>query len=133
MDGLSEVLTKFGVLVGPRGHRRWPDDLKAHIVAETLEPGATVCGVARKYDMRPNHLSSWRRLARDGKLVLPAVHGVDFVPVCVEEPASPAAVPAPGPLPATLDIMRGDVVVRLDAATPASRIAGIVHALGRGA
>ena len=30
---------------------------------------------------------------------------------------------------ATLDICRGDVVIRLDAATPAARIAGIVHAL----
>lgn len=89
-----------------------------------------MCGVARKYDMRPNHLSSWRRLARDGKLVLPAVNGVDFVPVCVDEPAGPAAVSAPEPLPAPLDIVRGDVVIRLDAATPASRIAGIVRALG---
>ena len=38
-----EVLPVFG------GRRRWPDELKARIVAETLEAGATVRGVARRY------------------------------------------------------------------------------------
>ncbi len=71
MDTPSEFLSKFGVVIGPRGKRHWPYALKAQIVAETLEPGATVNEVARRYDMRPNHLSAWRRMARDGKLVLP--------------------------------------------------------------
>ena len=48
MERRAEFLSE--VIVGPRGQRRWPDEVKARIVAETLEPGATMNEVARRYD-----------------------------------------------------------------------------------
>ena len=56
-----------------RGKRHWPDDVKARIVAESLQPGARVVDVAARYDILPHHLSDWRRHARQGQLALSSV------------------------------------------------------------
>jgi len=134
METTREFLKRLGVEVSDSGHRRWPDDLKARIVAETLVPGATVNDVAGKYDMRPNHLSAWRRMAKDGGLVLPAPDaGVEFAPLVVFDVEPPPPADEPEPVNSGVEIMIGSVSVRLDGATPAGRIADIVRALGVGA
>ena len=84
-------VSRVEVLDGPTGRRRWPDDLKGRIVVESLQPGARVCDVAAKYGLIARHLSQWRGLARQGKLVLPCGDGPAFVPL-MEEPAA-ASVP----------------------------------------
>lgn len=55
-----------------RGNRRWPNEMKARIVAESFQPGARVVDVARRHNIVPHQLSDWRRMAREGNLVLPA-------------------------------------------------------------
>lgn len=110
------------------GKRNWPPELKARIVAETLIEGETVNAVAKRYELIPSTVSDWRRMARQGKLVLPNLNGIDFVPVEVEA-SVPVAQPLPTPFSNTLDVIKGDITVRLDAATPAARIAEIARAL----
>ena len=84
-------VSRIEVLDGPTGRRRWPDAVKARIVAESLLPGVRVCDVAEKHGLIARHLSQWRGLARKGKLVLAGDDGPAFVPLMVE----PVAVPGP--------------------------------------
>lgn len=134
METTREFLKGLGVEISDGGYRRWPDCVKARIVAETLMPGATVNDVGRKYDLRPNHLSAWRRMAKDGDLILPAPEvEADFAPLVVFDVEPPSPSEAAESAHREIEIMIGAVSVRLDGATPAGRIADIVSALGGGA
>ncbi|TBZ06265.1 transposase [Rhizobium leguminosarum] len=70
MESTLEVLTTRKS--GREVHRHWPDEVKAQIVSESFRPGAVVNEVAERHRLKPNHLSTWRTVARQGKLVLPA-------------------------------------------------------------
>lgn len=125
METTIEVLTD-GRDTGSQ--RRWPDDVKARIVAESLRPGVTVNEVAGRYGLKPNHLSAWRTLARRGKLVLPAPEDdVEFAAMIVAAPDEPeAAVETERP-----EILIGRMTIRLEARVSAKRIAAVAHALGK--
>lgn len=115
------------VLVGLSGKRTWSDAFKGRVVAETLVSGVTVNEVARRHGLRPNHLSAWRRMAKDGKLVIPDFAGAEFIPVVVDPEV--ASVSPPIPASRTLDVILGEVTVRMDASTSSGRLSEIVRAL----
>jgi transposase len=88
------------VLSGPERRRRWTRAEKLRLIEETLAPEATVAEVARRYDVHPNLLHSWRRQAQQGVLTggagaSPApADATDFAAVAIEPPVP--SLPASG-------------------------------------
>jgi len=72
------------VQVGAGRRRRWSNEAKGRIVAESYGPGAVVSEVARRHDISAQHLFAWRKAARGGLLSLPADEAPQFVPVVTE-------------------------------------------------
>jgi len=112
------------VLEGPTGRRSWPDEIKARIVLESFQPGVLVRDVAKRNGVAPQHLSTWRKLVRDGKL---ALNGdlPGFAELVVKNDRPAAATTA-----SPIEIETNGVIVRLPGDAPAERIAEIVTALG---
>src|SRR6266536_2019014 len=80
----SEPRGRVDIQVGPGRRRRWNDEAKGRIVAESFAPGAVVSEVARRHDISPQHLFAWRKAARSGLLSLPAEASPLFIPVVTE-------------------------------------------------
>ena len=82
-----------------RARRRWSEEDKRRLVAETLAPGETVHGVARRSGVSPSQLFGWRKRfgAGIGRGV-PAARVPGFAAVEIAPAAPPSvadAVPAP--------------------------------------
>src|SRR4051795_10018387 len=56
-DGFRRV----EVITGVGRRRRWTDEEKAWIVAESLDPASTVSAVARRYGLHASQLFTWRQ------------------------------------------------------------------------
>jgi transposase len=91
---MSAQKQEGNIVDGERRRRRaWSDEEKRRIVAETLEPGASVSIVARRHDINANQLFTWRRTvaatpsAAEGE-------ATRLVPAVVT-PESPAVWPRP--------------------------------------
>src|SRR3954451_6665948 len=85
--GANDGFRRLEVITGVGRRRRWTDEEKAWIVAESLEPTTTVSAVARRYGLHPSQLFVWRQ-----QLAAPVVREAPaFVPVVVAENAATPA------------------------------------------
>lgn len=123
METTLEILTTGKA--GREGHRQWPSDVKARIVSESLRPGVTVNEVAERYGLKPNHLSSWRTMARQGKLVLTAPEdAMEFAAMVVETTAAERPIKDVG----RPEIVVGPMTIRLEEGASAARIVAVARA-----
>ena len=69
-------------VIATGARRRWTLAEKRRIVAESFALPRNVSGTARRHGLSAAQLFAWRRLAREGKLVM-ACDGTGFVPAIV--------------------------------------------------
>ena len=119
-DGFRRV----EVITGVGRRRRWTDEEKAWIVAESLDPTTTISAVVRRYGLHASQLFVWRqRLAAPAAREAPA-----FVPVLVAQDD-----PAPAEMVGRMEIALGPAVVRVGADVDAAalrRVLEVVRSLG---
>ena len=106
------------VLSGPERRRRWSAEQKRSIVAEAFAPGASVCEVARRFDVVPGQIYRWRHDLRSA--------AAGFAEVVVAPgPDQQMAVASPA-----LEIELGrDIRVRVAATAPKDLVSAIIKAL----
>lgn len=92
---------RIEVLTGPGRRRHWSDEAKERIVAETLEPGAVVSEVARRWQVSPQQVFAWRRQARVGSAKAGMLAVPAFLPIVA---GAPATAPDPAPASATTSV-----------------------------
>jgi transposase len=137
-DDAKAGFRRIEVLTGPARRRRWSEAEKGRIVAETLQAGATVTEVARRWEVCPQQVWGWRRQARDGHLALPEAAATPrFVPLVAEVPplaadearaaarertTKPAAVPS-------IESRLAGAVVRVPVGTDGALLMQVLRAL----
>jgi transposase len=117
------------IQVGLGRRRRWSEDIKGRIVAESYAPGAVVSEVARRHGISPQHLFAWRKAARAGLLSLPADEAPLFVPVVTELRPARTAAEATTQSSTTITIEIGGAVVRAAAGVDPAWLRDVLRAV----
>ena len=113
-DGFRRV----EVITGVGRRRRWTDEEKAWIVAESLDPATTVSAVARRYGQHASQLFVWRQQLASAAMR----QGPEFVSVVVAE-----GVAAPAETAGRMEITLGPMVVRVGADVDAAALRRVLE------
>jgi transposase len=131
-DDAKAGFRRIEVLTGPGRRRRWSAEEKAQIVGETLEPGARVSEIARRWQICPQQVFGWRRQARldmSGSAPEPAPCSLPpFVPL-VAEAASPAKGAVPTAPSAAIEIKLAGAAVRVVSGVDGDLLIAVLRAV----
>lgn len=124
---------RLEVFTGAGRRRAWSAEDKTRIVADSLEPGATVSGVARHHGLAPQQLFTWQREARKSAETLSV-----FVPAVIDP--EPRAESSGEPrlrgkrrprksLAAAIELEAFGITVRIGRGAAPAMIAAVIGAL----
>ena len=112
------------VLTGPGRRRAWDEATKARVVAESYAPGAVVSAVARRWQIAPQQLFTWRREARVASPEASGTAALGFVPIVSDPPAAEAASSG-----AVLEVALSDAVVRVSPGVDPALLSAVLRAV----
>src|SRR4051794_40100716 len=116
----ADGFRRLEVITGVGRRRRWSDEEKARIVAESLGPRTSASAVARRYGLHPSQLFVWRQqLAASAARDAPG-----FVPVLVTGEGTAPAEPG-----GRIEIVLGPAVVRVGADVDAAALRRVLEAV----
>ena len=124
------------VLAGPERRRRWTTAEKLRIVEESLAAGMSVVEFARRRDLHPNLVHTWRWQARKGMLSETSNSEARFAPVAVvpvADAVQPTASEAREAVVIEVVLRNGRLLRLSERVTPAhaARLADVLEAGGR--
>ena len=108
------------VLTGPGRRRKWSDDAKARIVAETLRPGTVVAEVARRWQVSSQQVFTWRREMRRG-----ATAPLGFVPIVAAPPDAMPELSGPSPI----EVQLAGALLRVAPGTDGALLTTVLRAI----
>ena len=133
----TEPVRRLEVFTGAGRRRKWSDEDKARIVAETVASEESVCAVARRHGLSPQQLFGWRRQLREAAAQHSEAEELQFVPAVVDAVAQAPVVRQQRQAPrcksqpdiGTVEIEVDGVTIRAGRGADANTIAAIVQAL----
>lgn len=120
---------RIEVITGTGRRRQWPDDVKAAIVAETLQEGAIITEIARRHRVSASQIFAWRKKARDRAAAL-STQEASFVPVAVQAHCVPPASSDALSPPPVIELEIHDVRLRIPPNASRDTIFAVIEAVG---
>jgi transposase len=118
----ADSFRRVEVITGVGRRRRWSDEDKARIVAESLDPTTTSSAVARRYGLHASQLFAWRQQLQRSAAATAVLGEQEFVPVLLAEDG-----PAPAEPAGRMEIALGPVVVRVGADVDAAALRRVLE------
>lgn len=125
----ADSFQRIEVITGTGRRRQWPDDVKAAIVAETLQEGAVITEIARRHRVSASQIFTWRKKARERAAVLSA-EAMSFAPVVMQYPSVQPASSGPLSSPPMIEVEINGARLRIPPTASRDTIFAVIEAAG---